>query len=72
MQVGQTHYAVEMPAESPPLTPKALATWTDQKLLSEWANAAWGAGDGSSEMIADEFDRRQLIHGEFDDRKLHL
>jgi hypothetical protein len=72
MQVGQTHYAVDMPAESPPLTPEALARWTDQKLLSEWANAAWVAGDGSSEMIADEIDRRRLNHDEFDGRKLDL
>lgn len=52
-----------MPDDSPPLTPEALATWTDQELLTEWEDGAWAPGDGSSEVIADEMDRRRLKGG---------
>ncbi|MGK6324649.1 hypothetical protein ACMGDM_16410 [Sphingomonas sp. DT-51] len=47
----------------PPLTTEALASWTDQELLTEWEDGAWAPGDGSSEAIADEMDRRRLKGG---------
>ncbi|MEG8040346.1 hypothetical protein QP166_13670 [Sphingomonas sp. LR60] len=43
-----------------PLTPEALATWTDQELITEWMKTTWESGDPQMEAICDEIDRRGL------------
>ncbi len=49
-----------MPDDSPPLTPEALATWTDQELLTEWMKTTWESGDPAIDALAAEVERRGL------------
>lgn len=49
-----------MPTDSPPLTPEALATWTDQELITEWMKTTWESGDPRMDAMADEIERRGL------------
>ncbi len=44
----------------PPLTPEALATWTDQELITEWTKTTWESGDPRIDALAVEVDRRGL------------
>lgn len=46
--------------DSPPLTPEALATWTDQELITEWAKTTWESGDPRMEAMTAEMERRRL------------
>ncbi|MEG8040349.1 hypothetical protein QP166_13685 [Sphingomonas sp. LR60] len=43
-----------------PLTPEALATWTDQELITEWSKTTWDSGDPRMAAMADEIERRGL------------
>lgn len=44
----------------PPLTPEALATWTDQELITKWSKTMWDSGDPRMAAMADEIERRRL------------
>lgn len=43
-----------------PLTPEALATGTDQELITEWMKMTWGSGDPRIDAMSDEIERRGL------------
>lgn len=43
-----------------PLTPKALATWSDQELITEWMKKTWDEGDPQLDALAAEIDKRGL------------
>lgn len=47
-----------MPDDSTPLTPEALATWTDQELLTEWMKLT--SHDAKIELFTAEVERRGL------------
>lgn len=47
-----------MPDDSPPLTPEALATWTDQELLTEWMQLT--SRDPRIDVFTAEVERRGL------------
>ena len=49
-----------MPDDSPQLTPEALATWTDQELLTEWMMTTWESGETAMAALAAEVERRGL------------
>lgn len=49
-----------MPDDSPPLTPEALATWTDRELLTEWMKTSLESGDPALDALAAEVERRGL------------
>lgn len=53
-------HARPMPDDSPPLTPEALATWTDQELLTEWMKTTWESGDPAIDALAAEVEKRGL------------
>lgn len=44
----------------PPLTPEALATWTDQELIDEWSKTPWFSDDPWMSVLAAEIERRGL------------
>ncbi len=49
-----------MTDSQPPLTPEALATRTDQELITEWMKTTWESGDPRIDALAAEVDRRGL------------
>ncbi|MBY9062281.1 hypothetical protein K7957_04975 [Sphingomonas yunnanensis] len=49
-----------MPDDSPQLTPEALATWTDQELLTGRVKTTWELGDPAIDALAAEVARREL------------
>lgn len=53
-------YAPDMNDSQPPLTPEALATWTDQELITEWMKTTWESGDPRIDAMSDEIERRGL------------
>jgi len=43
-----------------PLTPEALATWTDEEVATEWKRSSWEVGDLIADALATEMERRNL------------
>ncbi|WP_156025731.1 hypothetical protein [Sphingomonas phyllosphaerae] len=49
-----------MTDSQPPLTPEALATWTDQELITEWSKTTWEKDDLRMQVLSSEIERRGL------------
>ena len=46
--------------DSPPLTPEALATWSEQEPLTEWMKTTWKSGDPAIDALAAKVERHGL------------
>ncbi|WP_298809038.1 hypothetical protein [uncultured Sphingomonas sp.] len=53
-----------------PLTPEALATWTDEEVRTFWVNSSWELGHTNGAAIAVEMMRRNLAFGSVVDEDL--
>lgn len=43
-----------------PLTPKALATWTDEAVRKAWMENDWTPGEANADALAGEMVKRNL------------
>ena len=43
-----------------PLTPEALAAWTDEAIADAWKRSSWEVGDPTADALAVEMERRGL------------
>ena len=43
-----------------PLTPEALAQWTDEEVADAWKRNSWEIGDQRADALAAEMERRNL------------
>ncbi len=57
-QCARSPYAT--PMTDSPLTPEALATWTDEEVAAEWRRSDWTPGDPTADALAAEMVRRGL------------
>lgn len=55
---AQQPYATHM--TDSPLTPEALATWTDEAVADAWKGNSWEIGDPRADALAAEMERRNL------------